>query len=44
MQHYHAMKALIRTLQDNHNSNKIFEGTTVFGGDYQVILLIVIHG
>jgi hypothetical protein len=45
MQHRHAAEALDRTLQDVRNSNKLFGGVTVvFGGDFQQILPILIHG
>ena len=45
MQHRHASEALDRTLQDIHNSDKLFGGiSVVFGGDFQQILPIVISG
>ena len=45
MTHKHCFEALDRTLLDLRNCSKLFGGITmVFGGDFQQILPVVLHG
>ena len=45
MTHKHCFEALDRTLQDLRNCSQLFGGITmVFGGDFQQILPVVLHG
>jgi len=44
-QHRHAIKALDRTLRDVQNNESLFGGlTTIFGGDFQQTLPVVVRG